>query len=104
VPANDPDCDGFASADEEAIGTDATDPCANTGDPNDESDDRWPVDFDDSQVVNITDLFNVLPPYFGSTAADGDPYNPRRDVAPDGVINITDVSKMLPPLFGGACP
>lgn len=53
--------------------------------------------------MNITDIFNVLPPYFGSTAAGGDPYSPRRDLVPDGVINITDASKMLPPLFGSVC-
>ena len=103
VPANDPDCDGFATADEEAIGTDAADPCANTGDPNDEPDDRWPADFNDNGVVNITDVVNVLPPYFGSTAAGGDPYSPRRDLVPDGVINITDAGKILPPWFGSVC-
>ena len=67
VPAGDPDCDGFSSTDEGSIGTDPNDPCANTPDPNDEDDDRWPADFDDSQVINILDVLNVLPPFFGTT-------------------------------------
>ena len=103
VPAGDPDCDGFASANEGVIGTDPSDACANTAGANDEADDRWPADFDDSRTVNVLDVVNVLPPYFGSTVGGGDPYSARRDLVPDGVINIADVVKMLPPTFGESC-
>ena len=47
------------------IVTDADDACADTPDPNDEADDKWPPDFDDNQVINILDLNRVMPPFFG---------------------------------------
>lgn len=110
IQPNDPDCDGVTSASEGSIGTDPNDPCPNTSMANDEADDRWPSDFDDNKVVNITDVFNVLPPYFGSSAANPNPkgdgmpeYTARRDLVPDGVINISDVFKMLPPYYGSSC-
>jgi len=100
VPADDPDCDGFSSTDEGSIGTDPNDPCANTPDPNDEADGRWPSDFDDSQVINVLDVIHVLPPFFGATVP---PTSARRDLVPSGVINISDVVKVLPPFFGSSC-
>jgi hypothetical protein len=87
------------------IGTDATDNC-----PDDATDDAWPCDFDMNTVINITDVFNVLPPVFGSSPAvpdtNGDgiiDWSIRRDLWPDGVINITDVFLVLPPFFGSSC-
>jgi len=100
VGPGDGDCDGFTDGDEGMIGTDAADPCADTPGPDDEADDRWPSDFDDSQVINISDVFYVLPPYFGTSVP---PTSARRDLAPDGVINISDVFKVLPPYFGWSC-
>jgi len=100
VGPGDGDCDGFTDGEEGTIGTDAADPCANTAAAGDEADDRWPSDFDDSQVINISDLFEVLPPYFGTAVP---PTSARRDLAPDGVINISDVFKVLPPYFGASC-
>ncbi len=49
------------------IVTDADDPCADTPDPNDEADDRWPADFDDNQVINVLDVNMTLPPFFGES-------------------------------------
>jgi len=56
--------------------------------------------FDDNRTVNVTDLFNVLPPYFGTSAP---PTSLRRDLVPDGFINITDVFRVLPPFYGSGC-
>jgi hypothetical protein len=108
VPANDPDCDGFASADEEAIGTDAADPCANTSDPNDESDDRWPLDFDDSQTVDVSDLLGVGQSFKNSFgASDPDPgYHRRYDLNKDGTIDVLDllgVPVSFKSMFGLSC-
>ncbi|NIR02801.1 MAG: hypothetical protein GTN78_21790, partial [Gemmatimonadales bacterium] len=89
-------------ADELSIGTDHLDPCADTPTAHDEADDKWPPDFDDNQVVNVTDVFNVLPPTYGSSAGQSN-YSERADLEPDGVINITDVFKVLPPIFGKSC-
>ncbi|GAG25424.1 unnamed protein product, partial [marine sediment metagenome] len=77
TPPGDLDCDGYSSADEGTIGTDPNDPCANTSDPNDEADDRWPSDFDDNQVINVLDYGEVLPPYFGTSVP---PTSARRDL------------------------
>jgi hypothetical protein len=100
VPVGDSDCDGFTDTDEGVIGTDPADNCADTPDPNDEGDDRWPADFDDNQVVNILDVGEVLPPYFGTSVP---PTEARRDLVPDGAINILDVGMTLPPYFGFMC-
>ena len=100
VPVGDVDCDGFTSANEGLIGTDATDPCADTPAANDEADDKWPPDFDDNQVINTTDVFGVVVPFFGTSVP---PTSPRRDLFPDGVINSTDVFRVLPPFLGSHC-
>lgn len=97
TPLGDEDCDGWSSADEGFIGTEAQDNC-----PDDTTDICWPPDFDMNQVINISDLFQVLPPYFGSSL--GNPiYSERRDLMPDSVINIADLFKVLPPYFGQTC-
>jgi len=99
---SDDDNDGFSDAVELAVGTDHLDPCADTPTSDDEPDDKWPPDFDDSQIVNILDVGRVLPPSFGSTPAQPN-YNARRDLEPDDVINILDVGRVLPPVFGTNC-
>ena len=95
----DDDDDGYADVDESAIGTVGDDNCAGIPGP---GGDGWPADFDMNAVINLTDLFNVLPPYFGSSTGDPD-YSERRDLVPDGVINLSDVFKVLPPTFGQTC-
>ncbi|MHC4091954.1 MAG: hypothetical protein ACYSVY_17090, partial [Planctomycetota bacterium] len=101
VPLGDGDCDAWTTADEAIIGTDTGLACGTNA---------WPPDFDDSQVINITDVFEVLPPYFGSSPSipdtNGDTipdWSVRRDLSPDEVINITDVFLVLPPWFGKTC-
>jgi hypothetical protein len=93
----DSDGDGFTDAQEICVGTDFLDGC-----PDDLSDDAWPSDFDRNTVINISDVFQVLPPHFGSSVGQPD-YSARVDLAPDGVINISDVFKVLPPHFGSSC-
>ncbi len=51
-------------------------------------------------MINILDVGEVLPPYFGTTVP---PTSARRDLVPDGVINILDVGMTLPPYFGESC-
>ena len=53
-----------------------------------------------NRVINMLDLSEVLPPYFGTTVP---PTSPRRDLVPDGFINIVDVARVLPPIFGQTC-
>ena len=110
VTSLDSDGDGFSNSVETYLGTDPNRACPATPAANDEPVDTWPPDFDDNQVINIIDLTQLMPPYFGSTAQnpdtnnDGNPeYTPRRDLVPDGVINIIDVNKLLPPVYGSNC-
>lgn len=98
----DSDGDGYDDATEVFLSTDPATACPATSTPNDEDPDAWPPDFDDNQIINITDVFPLLPPHFGSSTGDPD-YSQRADLVPDGVINITDVFKVLPPVFGSSC-
>jgi len=63
-----------------------------------------------NKVINLGDVFNVLPPHFGSSPSipdtNGDgiiDWSPRRDLVPDGFINLGDVFMVLPPYFGYMC-
>ena len=96
----DSDSDGYTDTDEGDIGTDPSDSCADTPDPDDEVDDKWPPDFDDNQVINVLDVGEVLPPYFGASVTTA---GPRRDIVVDGFINVLDVGMTLPPYFGSVC-
>ena len=99
---SDDDNDGYSDTDELSIGTDHFDSCADTPTADDEADDKWPPDFDDNQVINLTDLNKLLPPplgAWGSSPGNG-PYNVRRDLVPDEVINLTDLNKLMPPPLG----
>jgi hypothetical protein len=105
----DSDSDGYSDADEGVIGTDAADPCADTLDSSDERGpgfgeplSPWPPDIDDNRVINILDVGEVLPPWFG-LSSDHPNWEPRRDLDPNSVINVLDVGKMLPPWFGQSC-
>ncbi|GAG43963.1 unnamed protein product, partial [marine sediment metagenome] len=102
VPANDPDCDGFPSTvpvgirgAETTIGTDPLDPCADTPDPNDEADDRWPPDWDDSQTVDLLDVLSFKP-HYGATDPSDPKYDARYDLNTDGAINILDLLPFKP--------
>ncbi len=105
VPPGDSDCDGWTDANEGTIGTDTADNC-----PDDPADDAWPCDFDMNTFINLGDVFNVLPPYFGSSPGipdtNGDTvpdWSVRRDLQPNGFINLGDVFMVLPPYFGSMC-
>jgi Thrombospondin type 3 repeat/Cohesin domain len=95
VPANDPDCDGFSTTAESFVGTDPARHCAATSTANDEPlPDAWPVDFNDDQAANLTDIFKMVPHL---NTADSDPgSSPRFDLSTDGFINLTDIFKLVP--------
>jgi len=68
--------------------------CPLTSTSNDEDPDPWPPDFDDNQVVNISDLIPFKPHY---EAMDPDPnYDARFDLNEDGAIQITDLVPFKP--------
>lgn len=106
VPPGDSDCDGFPDsvaigppnslASEAGMVTHATRRCANNTTRNDEPfRDRWPVDFDDNQTVNGSDLLTFAPNLFPA-------YNARWDLSGDGKVNGSDFLKMAP-FFGKTC-
>ncbi len=102
----DDDGDGYDSLPEWYLGVDPGNDCPLFVGEHD----AWPCDFDMNTFVNLADVFNVLPPYFGSspgnpdTNGDGiDDWSPRRDLVPDGFINLGDVFMVLPPYFGSNC-
>jgi hypothetical protein len=92
VPTGDDDCDGSTSADEYFIGTEAAQHCAATSAPNDEPlPDAWPVDFNDDQRANISDVTRFSSKF--NSMAPGPPYDVRFDFNSDGRINISDVTR-----------
>jgi hypothetical protein len=93
----DDDGDGTTDANEHKIITDSLRRCNNGVEYPD-----WPPDFDNNKVINVTDVFQVLPPVFG-TSGENPNYSRRADLVPDGVINVTDVFRVLPPVFGTSC-
>ena len=100
---DDYDGDGFSDEVEALfLSTDVTNACPLTSTPNDEELDAWPVDFNDDQTVNILDVAEVLPPWFGMTSASPG-WDPRYDLQPNNVINILDVNITLQPYFGYVC-
>jgi hypothetical protein len=116
VNPNDSDCDFYTDsfplanrAPESVIGTDHTKHCASTSAFNDEPyPDAWPVDFNDNQLVNVSDVlsFNVA---FGKGPTDPDvillgqstPVE-RFDLNGNGVVNVSDVLQ-LNQFFGQRC-
>jgi hypothetical protein len=83
------------------MGTDPTRHCASTPARNDEPvPDRWPVDFDDNQVANGSDLL-MFAPVFGAISPNP-PFNARFDLNNDGKINGSDFLVMAP-FFGKTC-
>ena len=98
----DTDSDEFSDGDEVYMGTLPNVACPATMMANDEDPDAWPADFDDNRVINVLDVGEVLPPYFGRTTNSLD-WQPRRDLQKSGAINILDVGEVLPPTFGQSC-
>lgn len=96
--ATDPDVDTYSSNNEVKYGTDPMQDCALIS-----GHDAWPRDFDTNRVVNITDLVQLLPPFFGSSAGSAS-FTMRRNLdTSNNVINITDLVSLLPPFFGTSC-
>jgi uncharacterized protein YkwD len=102
TPCPDTDGDGFSDCEEAFVGTDPTDACANTPDPDDEADDKWPADLNDDQTINILDIVQLTPPVFGTSPPDPN-YAERKDFNGDGIINILDIVRVTPPTFGRSC-
>lgn len=111
VPNGDSDCDGFPDsvaigppdslAAEAGMGTDAASHCAADSTSNNEGlPDRWPVDFDDNQLANGSDLLTFAT-VFGGIAPSA-PYDARWDLNADGRVSGSDFLK-LAPFFGKTC-
>ena len=90
----DSDGDGFSDADEEFIGTDPFDDCADVP-----VDDAWPPDLNNDQRVNLMDILK-----FKGLLNDEAKYKPRYDLYMPGYmlgqedknkINILDVAALL---------
>ncbi len=90
---SDDDNDGFSDGAESYLGTDPLDDC-----PDNISHDAWPVDFDRSGNVDISDVL-FLKPVFGSSVP---PVSRRFNLAPGAGIDISDVL-FLKPVFGKTC-
>ncbi len=90
---NDSDCDGFTTAIETHVGTDATTPtghCAATGGANNEAGmDRWPADFDDNQLATTLDLVVYVTAL--NTATGNPNYVQRADLNGNGNITTLDL-------------
>jgi hypothetical protein len=83
------------------VGTDPASDCAATPARNDEPPpDAWPVDFDNNQYVNGSDILTFAL-VFGKHPGDQG-YNARFDLNNDNTINGTDFLKMAP-FFGKRC-
>lgn len=111
VPSGDSDCDGFpdtipvaspnALSSEASMGTDPARHCAADNTRNNEaSPDAWPVDFDDNQAANGSDLL-MFAPVFGAISPNP-LYSTRFDLNSDGRINGSDILKFAP-FFGKHC-
>ena len=96
IPPGDPDCDGWATNDEDFLPTDPSVACHNsTGLPD------WPPDMDDSKMINISDLV-PFKPHFGATDPSDPIYDTRYDLNMSGSINISDLVPFKP-FFGMSC-
>lgn len=84
IPADDPDCDGFSTADENFIGTAPNLACG----PN-----AWPPDHNSDGLISISDVL-LMKAAFGAKTPDDPIYDARRDLNADGKISISDVLMM----------
>jgi hypothetical protein len=89
VPADDPDCDGWSTADENLIGTDPLAACGGGA---------WPPDTFEDQLVDSQDMVALLPGLFKSVGQPG--YSARLDIfQPGTIIDSQDLVVFLPFLF-----
>ncbi len=89
VPSDDPDCDGFSTANESGMQTNPALACGSGA---------WPPDFNDDALVGIDDVL-ALKPVFGSSIP---PASPRFDLTASGSVGISEVLA-LKPFFGAGC-
>ena len=102
-PTGDDDCDGLTTANENFSGTLPLVACAATPTPDDEPPpDAWPVDFNNDQAANLTDIFRIVA-HLNTTDNDPDS-SPRFDLSKDGFINLTDIFKVIPFLNKSCAP
>jgi hypothetical protein len=85
VPPNDPDCDGFSSAREAFVGTEANLACGINA---------WPVDNNDDHKAGLADVLSYIPVYL--TTGPVPPYNPRYDLDADNKIGLADILAFIP--------
>jgi hypothetical protein len=107
---DDADCDGFPDsvavagrAREVSIGTDATDRCADTTAPNDETapgQSPWPPDFNDDRVADLSDISMLSPTYNKSLGQAG--YQARKDLNANNVVDLSDIS-LMSPFYNRSC-
>ena len=101
LDGSDPDCDGFATADEAFVGTDPQTACAATNTADDEGPpDVWPFDFNDDRRAALGDVIGFIPVFH--TFAPGPPYDPRYDLNASGSISLADVLSYIP-VFNLTC-
>jgi methionine-rich copper-binding protein CopC len=108
VPAGDSDCDGFpdttsasSHASETFMVTNPTKQCAATPARNDEPlPDAWPVDLDDNQMANGSDLLAFAPVFWLTSQMPN--FNPRFDLNASGTINGSDLLQFSN-FFGKTC-
>jgi hypothetical protein len=107
TPSNDTDCDGFADsvsalarASESFLGTNAADQCSNTSTAGDEPVDAWPVDLNDDQRTNLSDVV-MIGPHFNKISPNPD-YAVRFDMNGDTRVNLSDVV-LFGPFFNKGC-
>jgi hypothetical protein len=81
-----------------AVGTSPLDRCADTTASGDESDDKWPPDFDDNRSVNVVDFTLWRADY----ASPPKPLNPRADLDASGTVNVLDFGAWKP-YFNTTC-
>jgi hypothetical protein len=87
----DRDGDGYLSALEGYLGTDADAGCGANA---------WPPDFDNSMLVDVTDVLTLKPVFFVTVP----PGSPRYDVVQSGMIDVTDVLSLKPLFFVSCAP
>jgi hypothetical protein len=94
VPADDPDCDGFSTSMENAIGTNPNAHCGVSA---------WPPDLDNDTYISIIGDVVLLT---GNFARSVPPAPARYDMAPeppDGYIDIFDITRALGFRLGQSC-
>jgi uncharacterized protein YkwD len=96
--SGDNDCDGFSNALEADIGTDPNRACPETASPYDEWPQAYPPDFDDTGLVEVTDVLAFKPAFAASLYVD------RYDLNADQAVDVTDVLTLKPVMFVNCMP